>query len=110
MEILEKIFGSAGKVKLMRLFLFNPKTAYNLATIADRIQAKPSFARRELKNLEQMGLVRKKTVKKQKRSGKEIVWATNDTFPFIRQLETLLVNTVELLHGDLLKKLSRVGK
>jgi hypothetical protein len=114
MEILEKIFGSVEKVKLMRLFLFNPKTSHSADTITDRIQARMSAAKRELKTLEQMGLVKRRIIKKQKRDGgrggRQTVWILNDQFPFLRQLEILLVNTVELLHGDLLRDLSRVGR
>lgn len=120
MDILEKIFGSAGKVRLMRLFLFNPKAAYTLPVIVDRVQISSGAARRELSNLEKMGLIRKRVQRmpkggeavasKKSKGPKAIVWMIDEEFPFIKQLEIILVNTVELLRGDLVKTLSKVGR
>ncbi len=120
MDILEKIFGSVGKVKMMRLFLFNPKAAYTLDVITDRVQVTSGTARRELLNLEKMGLIKKRvqriakpetsSLKKKTKGPKAMVWMLDDQFPFLSQLEMLLVNTVELLRGDLVRTLSKVGK
>jgi hypothetical protein len=103
-------------VKLMRLFLFNPRTAHPLKEISERIQHSTTIARRELINLEKMGLIKKRRQSVQRKKGKkvvsrkEMVWLLNDQFPFITQLEVILVNTASLLHNEVLKKLSRVGK
>ena len=98
----------------MRLFLFNPKTGYSTETIIERAQSRPGPTKRELRTLEQMGLIKRRTVKKQKkdggRGGRQTVWMMNEQFPYVRQLEGLLTNTTELLHGDLVKKLARVGR
>ena len=122
MDILEKIFGNAGKVRMTRLFLFNPKGAYSLPVIVDGVQISAPAARRELSNLEKMGLIKKRVQKihkesdegekhkKKARGHKAIVWSLDEHFPFITQLEILLVNTVELLRGNLLKNLLKVGR
>ena len=116
MDILEKIFGSVAKVKLMRLFLFNPRTTFLVSEITERIQHSGTATRRELTNLEKMGLIKRKKLSVQKKRGKkvvsrrEVVWMLNEQFPFIGQLETILTNTASLLHGEVLKKLTRLGK
>jgi len=48
LETLEKIFGSAAKVKIMRLFLFNPTETLDINDIILRSRVKPSEARREI--------------------------------------------------------------
>lgn len=120
MDILEKIFGSESKVRVMRLFLFNQKATYTLNAVMERTQVSSATARRELSNLEKMGLVKRKILRLQKpektsskkkvKSVKSTVWIVHEQFPFINQLEILLVNTVELLRGDLVKTLSKVGR
>ncbi len=52
METLSKLFGSETKVKIMRLFLFNPETVFTTGEIAERAQAQGSKVRREISNLD----------------------------------------------------------
>ena len=64
METLEKIFGGADKVKTMRLFLFNPQTSFDISDIARRTKITNTRARTETKNLERIGLIKKRIVSK----------------------------------------------
>ncbi len=62
MDILEKIFGSAAKVKIMRLFLFNPNTTFDLDRIVKRTKIFPQAARLNLRLLESVKLIKSKSV------------------------------------------------
>jgi hypothetical protein len=60
MDILEKIFGSAAKVKIMRLFLFNPNKPYDLEQVSNRARISPQAARHEIKTLAGIQLLKQK--------------------------------------------------
>ena len=51
MDILSKLFGSESKVRIMRLFLFNPETPFDLESIAERAKTTLSVARHEISAL-----------------------------------------------------------
>jgi hypothetical protein len=58
MDILEKIFGSAAKVKIIRLFLFNPNKPFDLDQVVNRSRISPQAARLNLKILESINLLK----------------------------------------------------
>ena len=74
MDVLEKIFGSAAKVKIMRLFLFNPNTPFDLAKIVERARITPQATRINVRLLENAHLIRPRTfvkeVKKAENAGR----------------------------------------
>jgi len=51
MDVLGKLFGSESKVRIMRLFLFNPETSFDLESIAERAKTTLSVARHEISAL-----------------------------------------------------------
>lgn len=120
MEILTKLFGNATKVKLMRLFLFNPDTAYSSAEIIERSKSSLKEVRRELTGLMNVGIIRKKLVVREihtKKRKKIFTRKISDTgyfldhkFPYLQALKNLLI-TVSL-HADdtLVKKFNSVGR
>lgn len=119
-QILEKIFGSNGKVKIMRLFLFNKETPFDINDIVTKTRVKKEKARKELVNLEKAGLLKKKNftkevIKKQK-SGDKVIkkksvgWTLNQTFPYIRPLQNFLIHINPLRHKDVINRVSSIGK
>ncbi|MEK7463639.1 MAG: hypothetical protein AAB610_00760 [Patescibacteria group bacterium] len=120
MEILTKLFGNAAKVKLMRLFLFNPDNAYSSSEIAERSKTSSKEVRKELAGLMNVGIVRKKAIVREihtKKKKKILVRKVNDTgyfldqkFPYLQALKNLLI-TVSL-HADdsLVRKFNSVGR
>ena len=78
MEILEKLFGSMAKVKVMRLFLFNPEQVFQTSDVVYKAKVNSASARRELGVLEKMHLVKRKAA----RSGRGSTWVLNSAFPF----------------------------
>ncbi len=81
-----KLFGSHTRLKLLRLFLFNPSVAFTAAEAAERARADTSASRRELLNLKQAGLLKKARTKVTR-------YELNDKFPYLGALKALILNT-----------------
>ena len=117
MEILERLFGSAAKVKIIKLFLFNADSAFDGSDAAMRTQVSKGVARKEINNLAKVGFLRpriySKETKRQKNRKMMIVrkkahgWALDTKFPYIEPLELFLSNVNPFKHKDILNKLSR---
>ena len=120
MEILTKLFGNVTKVKLMRLFLFNPDNAYSSSEIVERSKSSSKEVRKELAGLINVGIVRKRAITREihtKKKKKIVVRKVNDVgyfldqkFPYLQALKNLLI-TVSL-HADdsLVRKFNSVGR
>lgn len=85
-DSLSKLFGSASRLKLLRLFLFNPAQGFTSAEAADRAQIADKIARAELGGLVQSGLL------KQNRRGKLLRYEIRTDFPYLLALQNLLLN------------------
>jgi hypothetical protein len=119
-EILEKLFGGAAKVKIMRLFVFNPGVPFDSAHIMERSKVTLADARRETQILEKMDLIRKRSYFKEvtRKRGKNTTidrvrtngWILNEQFTYLDALYELLIQVSPLRNNELLRKLSRVGK
>jgi hypothetical protein len=72
MEILGKLFGSEGKAKIIRLFLFNPESSYNVRDVSSRTDVKGVQAKAILEALVGAGLIRKKLVSVEAKETKKI--------------------------------------
>lgn len=120
MDILEKLFGTTAKVKMMRLFLFNPEYIFTLDEIIIRGKMTASEAKKELGPLQSVGLVRRKpfskeiTVTKGKKVTvkkiKGIGYALDAKFPYLNALKTLLISVSLHSHDDIARRFSKVGK
>jgi len=129
MEILEKLFGSENRVKLMRLFVFNPDTPYIPADIAVRSKINPKDLRRELSALLDIGLIKKRIfmreiVSKRKKGVdgveqkdmKEVKkieehgFMLDQNFDYLPALKNLIITAS--LHADekLLKRFTNIGR
>jgi len=116
-NILEKIFGSSSRVKIMKLFLFNEATLFDKESIIDRSKVSPTEAARELKILEDIKLLKKRatTKKSETKTGKISKkkvdsYILNPNFPLMKHLKNLLINNEPLQHADIQKRLNKVGK
>ncbi|MBA3550915.1 hypothetical protein H0W32_01760, partial [Patescibacteria group bacterium] len=117
-EVLEKLFGSNAKVKIMRLFVFNPTDNFDINQIIERSKVTPTAARQEITNLEKIGMLKKrsffkdfalgrnKKVERRRVSG----WVLDETFEYLEPLRNLLAHVSPERNKEILKKLSRVGK
>lgn len=120
MEILGKLFGSQEKVKIMRLFLFNPEQGFDIIDIAKKTKSDQKEVRKEVLELEKIGLVKKriffKDINKENNEKTDALkkktngWILNRTFPYLTELQGLLINAQLIRHGEILNRLSNVGK
>ena len=65
MEILSKLFGGKGIVKILRLFLFNPDGLYEQKDVAVKTRTDADVVRSELKMLSKIGFIRKRNFYKE---------------------------------------------
>jgi hypothetical protein len=107
METLSKIFGNETKVKIMKLFLFNPDHVFCVSDIGERAKADSSKVRREVNLLEKIGLVKKRAGNKKKSSGTGFVLDTN--FSYLQPLQNFLINTEPLHPKEIIKKITKLG-
>ncbi len=84
-DTLSKLFGSAARVKLLRLFMFNAEQAFTAPEAAARIRSSVKNTTREMALLRKLGVVA--------REGRTAVprYKLNDTFSYLRALQALLL-------------------
>lgn len=115
MEILDKIFGSAAKVRMMRLFILNPDKQFSASDIVDRTQTREKEVHAELVLLEKIDLIRRRVVSRKEnpeslRSKKTQVWSLNPKFIYFDELKSFLINANLIKNSELIKRMGRVGK
>jgi len=119
--VLEKLFGSAPRIKIIRLFFLNPETLFNPKGISRRVKVTLPVARREILLLKNIGFIKQKEGmideiiklkkgkiknKKKKIQGLKL----NTFFPFLHPLKNLVVNTAPIDKEKLIKILSSIGR
>ena len=99
MKPVSHIFGSEAKVKVMRLFIFNPSLILSPLEVAKRIKERLQVARRELRVLLKAGLIKKRA------KG----FTLNQSYEYLRAVENLLGDATPLTHSEIIKRLARAG-
>ncbi|MGB3921917.1 MAG: hypothetical protein WBL19_01370 [Minisyncoccia bacterium] len=99
MKSVSHIFGGEAKVKVMRLFIFNPSLILNPQEVVRRIKESPKATKKELKTLVKAGLIKKRA------KG----FTLNSSYPYLRATENFLVDATPLTHQEIIKRLSRAG-
>src|SRR3989344_4541911 len=120
MEILGRLFGSPARVKIIRLFVFNPRIVYELTDIVKRTKVPEKIVRAEIVGLRSAGLIKTKTFYKdviEKRGKSKVVVrrrvkgiVLEEKFPYLQALSSFLINASPVKETDVLKRLSGVGK
>ena len=103
-EILEQLFDSLIKVRLLKLFLRNPDDAFGLSEIARRIKGDLSTCRRQINKLESIDLIKSKIKNKKK------IYSINQDFDFYNELKTLVLKSSPASKKKILKRLKDLGK
>lgn len=99
MSPISHIFGGEAKVKIMRLFVFNPSQTYTQAEVAKRAKERSHTTGRELRSLMKAGLIKKR--------GK--VYALNPSYIYRPALENFLVDASPLSDREIVRRLSKAG-
>jgi hypothetical protein len=117
MEYLSKLFGSPSRVKLLRLFLFNPDTVYGRDDVVEVSRVTPNTASKELTALVRVGLVKRKTFYKEiarpgskiPKKRKTLGYIFNPKFPYTEALTSFLLTTLQVADVDIRKRFKGVG-
>ena len=119
MDTLAQLFGSAARVKIMRLFLFNPGTPFTVAAVAQKSGASKAAAKKECAVLAKAGMILPKSFFEtavQKKKGKLVEkrmrlkgFVLKDSFPYAAALEKLLGKSRALEGSVLLRDLAKIG-
>lgn len=120
MHTLEKIFGSATKVKILRLFLFNPEATYDIDDLAEKTRSRPSEIKKEIANLNSTGILKRKAFVKEftKKKGKKVIVSKrkvkgltlNQKFNHLAPLQTMLIHTTPLSYEEVVSRFNSAGK
>ena len=125
--ILQTLFESLAKIRLLRLFLQNPERDFTLQDIEQLTQIKRGSFLRDLHKLIKAGLVKEKqgivreekkenthTKKKQKHRGQKpkkiLFYSVNAEFPVFSELYDLIIKSSTASRKKLLEHIKRLGK
>jgi hypothetical protein len=122
MDTLNKLFGSALRVKVMRLFLFNPDDLYETREVVKKVDGSFPSVKKEILLLERTSLIKRRVVlrKTKSRTGKTreggpgkrrvVVWTLNPLFYYLPQLQSLLIYSTLLHNKEISSRLKKIGK
>jgi len=103
-EILEQLFDSPVKVKLLKLFLRNPEESFKLKEVNKRIKSDVHACRRQMKKLENINLLNSRVKDKHK------VYFVNSDFDFYNELRTLVLKSNPASQEKILSRLKTLGR
>jgi hypothetical protein len=99
---LQKLFGSPARIKLLRLFLFNPRQSFTLADAAKRARVSEDEVRRECAVFSRAELVMRAA------RGKGVRYVLNSDFEYVAALQNLLLNA-PARGRDIVERIRRAG-
>ena len=115
-DTLGKIFGSAAKVKVMRLFIFNSEGGFTVREVSVRAGLSEVVTKKEIQSLLKAEFIKKKTlvreVEKRSRMVKEKVqgYIFDEHFPFTYQFRNILMEATPLRGDVLIRRFNKAGK
>lgn len=104
MNSLARIFGSEARLKLLRLFVFNPESGFLLKEAADRTKLPQGAVRREVADLAKAGIIRGKRGKK-----KETTYGFNTSYEHSAALNAFIRDSCIIRPADILAELKKAG-
>ena len=101
---IDVIFDSPVRVRVLKLFLYNPETSFEPKTISKMLNIGSIIANKHLKGLKEIKFVDQKTIK-----GRH-VFKTNPNFYFYDELKELVFKANPASKEKLIKRISSLGK
>lgn len=95
---MEKLFGSKTRAKLLALFFESTDKSYYVREITRVIEEQINSVRRELSNLESLGLIKNETYEN------KVYYSANIKHPFARPMAEMFSNKVELARDKSVRK------
>ncbi|MBI4779272.1 hypothetical protein HY797_02360, partial [Candidatus Falkowbacteria bacterium] len=133
--MLEKLFGSNSRVKILKLFLLNPAEKFYIRQLSRDLKLQLNSVRRELENLEKFGILTSDIKNEEEGKGdKEVLggqalprqgsggpaspagrqekkyFRANTNFVLFDEIKALIVKAQILYEKDFVRKLNSIGK
>lgn len=102
LDPLSKLFDSPARVKLLRLFLFNPRLSFSIDEAASRARVPLEVARKEITLFLRAGLVRRSKRARARR------FVLQDNFKYLAAFQNLLLNA-PARGEDIVRRLRSAG-
>ena len=121
-QILEKLFNSVPKARVLRIFMQNPDQSFTFDMIVLKSNVKNIQARKEIHRLLKLGVIleKKTTIKKEipGRKGKKgavktvrtEIYSANQDFEIFQELRNLIIKSSVASKKSLLQKLKKLGR
>ncbi|OGY42900.1 MAG: hypothetical protein A2Y67_03455 [Candidatus Buchananbacteria bacterium RBG_13_39_9] len=110
--MLEQLFGSQSRSKLLQLFLSNPEGKFFVRELTRMLNSQINAVRRELQNLQELGII--KAVEKEKdKEGKETnrkFYQANIKFILFPELKSIFQKAQFLLEKNFANAVRKTGK
>lgn len=101
--MLEHLFGSRTRVKLLRIFLSNQDRAFFVRELTRKIKERINSVRRELTNLEKIGIIIKKNEKR------KVFYQVNKEHILYQELRALILKAEVGLERSLARTIKSIG-
>jgi hypothetical protein len=102
-QVLEILFGSKSRARMMRFFILNNSQEYAFSDIVSKNLLNSSEARKELKAFKKADFVKERTKKGKK------YYHTNISFPFYQELERLVIKSDIFPQCNSLVNVKKIG-
>jgi hypothetical protein len=103
-EVLEQLFDSPVKVRLLKLFLRSPGVSFDIGEIAKRTRTNSRACQGQLKKLESIKLINSRIKERKK------VYSVNREFDFYNELRTLVLKSSPASKEKILKRIKELGR
>jgi hypothetical protein len=113
--MLEQLFGSKTRVKLLQLFLANSEKKYYIREITRLLDCQINSVRREVENLASFGILKGvngnevKDVKNKKNEAQKKYFQANLDFPLFSELKSLILRSHLIIKKGLLREILKAG-
>ncbi|MBI2628134.1 MAG: hypothetical protein HYW71_01700 [Candidatus Niyogibacteria bacterium] len=104
-NILDKLFGSSLRLKIIRIFMLHPEEIFNNKEVAKRVRSSAAAARREITLLKNIDFI---VLEKQKKKARGM--KLNPLFPFYNALKGLVLNSFSVSRDEITKRIKRLGR
>lgn len=130
--MLEKLFGSNARVKILKLFLLNPAEKFYIRQLSRDLKLQLNSVRRELENLEKFGILTSDMKNEEEGKGEKEAaggpaspsslsgrqaggqekkyYRANPNFVLFDEIKALIVKAQILYEKDFVRKLNSIGK
>ncbi|MEX2514622.1 MAG: hypothetical protein WD335_00640 [Candidatus Paceibacterota bacterium] len=109
MDILETLFSSAARVRILRTFLFQPRKTFSASDIAERTDVASTTARAHAQDLAAIKLLHEVEAKDYTNGQSVTAWKLNRNSSLRRPLHEIVLKHQDITPDDIKKRLERLG-